>query len=100
MEPWENLLKNVDIDLPSDGKAPPAQEFIPKEIIRKKVKRTTDNKVIVQRISTEMIVTTDMEGKVTTTNCWQSILPLGEMPKSQVSKVINEIRESRKKETD
>lgn len=100
MEQWESLLKNINLDLPADGKSPPPQEYIPKEIIRKKVKKPTDNKVIVQKISTDIIVTTDIDGKITTTNCFQSIIPLGEMPKSEVTKVINEIRESRKKETE
>lgn len=98
MEPWENMLKNVNIDLPADGKAAPPQEFIPKEIIRKRVKKT-DTKVVVQRISTEIIVTTDMQGKVSTTNCFQSITPMGEMSKAQVSKVIQEIRDSRNSQT-
>lgn len=99
MDPWDNLLKNLNVDLPADGKAAPPQEYIPKEIIKKSVKRSNP-KVLVQKVTTEVWVCTDMDAKTVTSNTFQDITTLGEMTKTQANKLIAESREKRKKETE
>lgn len=103
MEPWQNLIKNIEVDLPVNGKTAPSQEYIAKEIIKKKVRKTTANndpKVIVQKINTEVWIYTDTEGKTVATMCLQDIAELGEMAKSEALKMINARKAQRKKETE
>ena len=91
-EQWEKYLENIEFTLPSDGISAPEQE---KE--KSEPDPTSQKKVFLQKIISEIWIYTDLEGKAFAQKGIQDIYVLGEMTIEEAMKIIGDQQNKKKR---